>query len=56
MAPDNFREELAFFRDLGVTDIFLTSRAAGAPAPVAGSFADLPALQVFLAGCPRCKL
>ena len=56
MPPDNFREELAFFRDLGVTDIFLTPRAAGAPAPVAGSFADLPALQAFLAGCPRCKL
>jgi uracil-DNA glycosylase family 4 len=54
--PDNFLEELAFFRDLGVTDLFLTSRAAGAPAPVAGSFADLPALQAFLAGCPRCKL
>jgi DNA polymerase len=54
--PDNFREDLAFFRDLGVTDIFLTSRAVGAPAPVAGSFADLPALQAFLAGCPRCKL
>jgi uracil-DNA glycosylase family 4 len=54
--PDNFREDLAFFRDLGVTDIFLTPRAPGAPAPVAGSFADLPALQAFLAGCPRCKL
>jgi DNA polymerase len=54
--PDNFREDLAFFRDLGVTDIFLTPRAATAPAPVAGSFADLPALQAFLAGCPRCKL
>jgi uracil-DNA glycosylase family 4 len=56
VASDNFREDLAFFRDLGVTDIFLTSSAAGAPAPVAGSFADLPALQAFLAGCPRCKL
>ncbi len=56
MTSDNFREDLAFFRDLGVTDIFLTARAAGAPAPVAGSFADLPALQAFLAGCPRCKL
>ena len=56
MAPENFREDLAFFRDLGVTDIFLTPRAAGAPSPVAGSFADLPALQAFLAGCPRCKL
>jgi DNA polymerase len=54
--PDNFREELAFFRDLGVTDVYLTPRAAAAPAPVAGSFADIPALQAFLAGCPRCKL
>ena len=56
MPPDNFREDLAFFRDLGVTDIFLTPRAAAAPVPVAGSFADIPALQAFLAGCPRCKL
>ena len=56
MAPDNFREDLAFFRDLGVTDVFLTPRASAAPAPVAGSFSDLPALQEFLAGCPRCKL
>ena len=56
MPSDNFREELAFFRDLGVTDVFLTPRASAAPAPVAGSFSDLPALQKFLAGCPRCKL
>jgi DNA polymerase len=52
---DEFREDLDFFRDLGVTDLYLT-RGACAPAPVAGSFSDLPALQKFLAGCPRCKL
>lgn len=56
MAPDNFREDLAFFRDLGVTDIFLNAKAAEPPAAVTGSFSDLPALQTFLAGCPRCKL
>jgi uracil-DNA glycosylase len=53
---DTIREDLAFFRDIGVTDVFLTPRASAAPAPVAGSFSDLPALQEFLAGCPRCKL
>ena len=56
MPPDNLREELAFFRDLGVTDVFLDARAVEAPAAVTGSFSDLPSLQKFLAGCPRCKL
>ena len=56
MPSDDFREDLAFFRDLGVTDLFVTPRTSAAPAPVAGSFADIPALQNFIAGCPRCKL
>jgi uracil-DNA glycosylase family 4 len=56
VAPDNFREDLAFFLDLGVTDLFLTPLASAAPAPVAGSFSDIRALQKFVAGCPRCKL
>ena len=56
MPPDDFREDLAFFRDLGVTDVFLSPRSAAAPTAVAGSFADIPSLQAFIAGCPRCKL
>ncbi len=46
--------ELEFFRDIGIQEIFLDELPA--PAPVAGSMPDLPALQRFLAGCPRCKL
>ena len=46
--------ELEFFRDIGVREIFFDRPTA--PAPVAGSMPDLPALQSFLAGCPRCKL
>ena len=52
---DSLRRELEFFRDLGVADIFLNA-PAGAPALVPGSFSDLPSLEKFLAGCPRCKL
>lgn len=46
--------ELEFFRDIGVREIFFDRPTA--PAPIAGSMPDLPALQSFLAGCPRCKL
>jgi len=46
--------ELELFRDLGIQDLFLES--ASVPALAAGSMPDLPALQKFLAGCPRCKL
>jgi DNA polymerase len=56
VASDTFREDLAFFRDLGVTDLFLDQRVASVPALVTGSFPDLLSLQKFLAGCPRCKL
>jgi uracil-DNA glycosylase family 4 len=50
------KEELEFFRDLGFHDVFLDAPAGGPPALVAGSMRDLPALQKFLEGCPRCKL
>jgi DNA polymerase len=50
-------EELAYFRDLGVSDLYLGGAKDGAaPALVPGSMPDLPALQSFIAGCPRCKL
>jgi len=47
-------EELEFFRDLGFRDLFVSHPAA--PALVPGSMPDLPSLERFLAGCPRCKL
>jgi uracil-DNA glycosylase len=51
------RDQLEFFRDLGVRDIFL-DRPAASPRPsvVPGSMHDLGALQKHLEGCPRCKL
>jgi DNA polymerase len=55
---DDARAGLEFFRDLGVTDVFL-ERAASAKAPPAlspGSMPDLPSLQKFVDGCTRCKL
>ena len=56
MSPrDSFDSELEYFRDLGVTDLYLDA-PAGPAALVPGSLPDLPALQKFLAGCPRCKL
>lgn len=49
--------ELEFFRDIGVKDLFLDAAASvGVPALSPGSMPDLPALQKFLGGCPRCKL
>jgi uracil-DNA glycosylase len=50
------KEELEFFRDLGVRDIFMEAAARGVPALVPGSMPDLSSLQRFLEGCPRCKL
>jgi len=54
------RDQLEFFRDLGVHDVFLERRRAGvaaAPATVTpGSMPDLPSLEKFLENCPRCKL
>ena len=56
MTDGTIRGELEFFRDLGVTDLFLEQKASAVPALVPGSLPDLPSLQKFLAGCPRCKL
>jgi uracil-DNA glycosylase len=51
------RDQLEFFRDLGVQDVFLDRPAAAASASVVpGSMPDLGALAVHLEGCPRCKL
>ena len=53
--PDSLHDQLRFFRDLGVTDLFLEA-PRGVPALIPGSMPDLPSLQKFLDGCPRCKL
>jgi uracil-DNA glycosylase len=50
------RDELEFFRDLGITDVYLEKTSRDTPRPVPGSLPDLPSLERFLAGCPRCKL
>ena len=54
------RPELEFFRDLGVTDLFVDRPAAPATpanAPLSpGSMPDLPSLSKFLENCQRCKL
>jgi uracil-DNA glycosylase len=55
LSADSLHDQLKFFRDLGVTDLFLEV-PRGVPALIPGSMPDLPALQKFLAGCPRCKL
>ncbi len=54
-AGESIRDQLEFFRDLGVTDLFIEA-PAGAASLVPGSIRDLAALEKFLAGCPRCKL
>ena len=56
MGDGSARDQLEFFRDLGVAEVFLDRKAAAEPAAVPGSMPDLPSLQGFLAGCPRCKL
>lgn len=51
------KDQLEFFQDLGVHDLYIDQAAApGVAALVPGSMADLPALAKFVAGCPRCKL
>ena len=52
------RDELEFFRDIGVQDLFLDKAASAGDVPSLspGSIPDLPALAKFLEGCPRCKL
>ncbi len=54
-------EELAYFRDLGVKDLYLStapgaSTSGAPPALVPGALRDLPSLGQFLDGCMRCKL
>ena len=56
-AADLPRDELEFYRDLGVQDVFLDGGSRGGTAPLApGSMPDLPALGRFIEGCQRCKL
>jgi uracil-DNA glycosylase len=51
------REGLEYFRDLGVTDVFLERAATATPPALSpGSMPDLPSLQKFVDGCTRCKL
>ncbi len=54
--PSPGDDDLAFFRDIGVTELYLTRKDPAAPALVTGTIRDLPALSQFLAGCMRCKL
>jgi DNA polymerase len=49
-------DELEFFRDLGVKDLFVAASAAAATSTQPGTNRDLPALRAFLDGCMRCKL
>jgi uracil-DNA glycosylase len=58
VAEGSTRDQLEFFRDLGVEDVFLERRSTGtAPATISpGSMPDLGGLQKFLENCPRCKL
>jgi uracil-DNA glycosylase len=56
MGDGSTRDQLEFFRDLGVSEVYLDRTAAAEPAAVPGSMPDLPSLQRFLEGCPRCKL
>jgi uracil-DNA glycosylase family 4 len=51
------RDELEFFRDIGVRDLFLDKASSGGvPALSPGSMPDLASLSKFVEGCPRCKL
>jgi uracil-DNA glycosylase len=56
MSPDDsLRQELAYFRDLGIVDLYIDARRAP-PSVVPGATRDLEGLKKFLEGCPRCKL
>ncbi len=48
------REQLEFFRDLGVRDLFVDRPSSAGV--VTGSTPDLATLAKSLEGCPRCKL
>ena len=55
MADDgSVRDQLEFFRDLGVRDLFVDRPTSAGV--VTGSTPDLAALARSLEGCPRCKL
>lgn len=54
MTDSKLADDLEFFRDLGYQDLFV--RVPVVPELIVGSMRDLPALEGFLAGCPRCKL
>ena len=52
--PDrSIAEDLEYFRDLGVGELYVSRPAAGV---AAGSMPDQAALQTFLENCTRCKL
>jgi uracil-DNA glycosylase len=51
------KDDLEFFRDIGVRDLFTDRPPVSSVAALStGSMPDLPSLQKFLEGCPRCKL
>ena len=51
------KDDLEFFRDVGVRDLFFDETSSGGvPDLSPGSMPDLPALAKFVDGCPRCKL
>ncbi len=54
--PDS-NSGLAFFRDLGVRELFIDPYSTGpSAAPSIGAMPDLAALSEYLRDCPRCKL
>jgi len=54
--PAEGENDLEFFRDIGIQELYLTKTSTAVPALVPGTMRDLPGLAQFLAGCPRCKL
>lgn len=52
----DLRDELAYFRDLGVGELYVRSPGRADAGLVPGSMTSLDALEKFLTGCPRCKL
>jgi uracil-DNA glycosylase family 4 len=50
------KDNLEFFRDLGIREIFLEPSSAAVPSLVPGALRDMGSLAEFLEGCPRCKL
>jgi DNA polymerase len=55
-ADQTLRDELEFFRDLGIKELFRDAPSPAGPALVPGSMPDIGSLAQFLEGCPRCKL